>query len=83
MMPASLSRLHQNVYMDITGLPPRRLLDYFPELEKNADKVIFGSDWPTMPADISKNIAAIESLPLGEAALQAILYKNAFKVLSK
>ena len=78
-----LSRLHQNVYMDITGLPPRRLLDYFPELEKNADKVIFGSDWPTMPANISKNIAAIQSLPLGEAALQAILYKNAFKVLSK
>lgn len=76
-----LSRLHENVYMDITGLPPKRLLDYFPELEKNADNVIFGSDWPTMPADIGKNIAAIRSLPLGEAALEAILYKNASKVL--
>ncbi len=69
------------VYTDITGLPPGRLLNYFPELEKNADKVIFGSDWPTMPANISDNISAIQSLPLGETAAEAILYKNAKKVL--
>lgn len=78
-----LSRLHENVYMDITGLPPQRLLHYFPEFEKNAGKVIFGSDWPTMPADIGKNISAIRSLPLGEAALEAILHTNASKVLMK
>lgn len=76
-----LSRLHPNVYMDVTGLPPRRLLHYFPELEKNADKVIFGSDWPTMPGDIKQNISAIQSLPLAEKALEAILFKNASKVL--
>jgi predicted TIM-barrel fold metal-dependent hydrolase len=78
-----LSRLHKNVYMDITGLPPHRLLTYFPELEKNADKVIFGSDWPTMPADIGQNVAAIQSLSLNESALEAILYGNASRVLAR
>jgi len=76
-----LSRLHKNVYMDITGLPPRNLLKYFPELEKNADKVIFGSDWPTVPTDIKKNIEAIKSLPLNDRAIEAIFYGNASKIL--
>lgn len=78
-----LSRLHKNVYMDITGLPPHRLLSYFPELERNAGKVIFGSDWPTMPRDIRQNIAAIQSLQLNEKALEAILYGNASRILAK
>ena len=77
----SLSRLHQNVYMDITGLPPQNLLSYFPDLEKNSEKVLFGSDWPTMPTGIAKNIEAIKSLPLSERAIEAILCKNARKIL--
>ena len=77
----SLSRLHQNVYMDITGLPPQNLLSYFPDLEKNSEKVLFGSDWPTMPTGIGKNIEAIKSLPLSERAIEAILCKTARKIL--
>ena len=77
----SLSKLHQNVYMDITGLPPQNLLSYFPDLEKNSEKVLFGSDWPTMPTGIAKNIEAIKSLPLSERAIEAILCKNARKIL--
>lgn len=76
-----LSRLHKNVYMDITGLPPQNLLSYFPELEKNAEKVIFGSDWPTMPTGIRQNIEAIKSLPLSDRTIEAILYGNAHKIL--
>jgi len=77
----SLSRLHKNLYMDITGLPPQNLLSYFPELEKNSEKVIFGSDWPAMPTGIRKNIEAIKSLPLRDRTIEAILYKNAYKIL--
>ena len=77
----ALSRLHKNVYMDITGLPPQNLLSYFPELEKNADKVLFGSDWPTMPTGIEKNIEAIKSLPLSDRTIEAILYGNAYRIL--
>jgi hypothetical protein len=76
-----LSRLHKNVYMDITGLPPQNLLNYFPEFEKNGEKVVFGSDWPTMPGSIAKNIETIKSLPLKDRTIEAILYKNAEKIL--
>jgi len=76
-----LARLHENVYLDITGLPPKNLLIYFPELEKLAHKVLFGSDWPTMPTGIRANAEAIQSLPLGEASVQAILYGNAHRIL--
>jgi hypothetical protein len=77
----SLSRLHPRVYMDITGLPPQKLLDYFPELDRNGDKVIFGSDWPPLPVDVSRNIEAIRALPLSADTVEKILYRNARALL--
>jgi len=76
-----LSRLHKNVYMDITGLPPQNLLSYFPELDKNGDKVVFGSDWPAMPTGIKENVEAIQSLPLSSSTIEGILYYNAARLL--
>lgn len=75
-----LARLHKNVYMEISGLPPHNLLSYFPELEKNADKILFGSDWPAT-TDISSNIARIRELPLRERTKDKILGENAARVL--
>jgi len=75
-----LAKLHKNIYLDITGLPPKKLLTYFPELEKIADKVIFGSDWPAIQ-DIRANIQAIQSLPLPQDAKEKILGKNALNIL--
>jgi predicted TIM-barrel fold metal-dependent hydrolase len=75
-----LARLHENVYMEIAGLPPQRLLDYFPEFERNADKIIFGSDWPGMP-HISRNIEYIRNMPLQESSKEKILGGNAARVL--
>ena len=75
-----LSRLHKNVYMEIAGLPPQKLLTYFPDLEKNADKVVFGSDWPGMPR-IKRNIEMIRELPLAESAKEKILGCNAAQIL--
>lgn len=75
-----LARLHENVYMEVAGLPPQRLLEYFPELERNADKVIFGTDWPGMPY-IKRNIDLIRKLPLQESTICKILGENAARVL--
>ena len=74
-----LSVLHENVYMDITGLPPRNLLKYFPDLEKNQDKVLFGSDWPVI-ASIKDNIGALRHLPIREKAKERILGLNAARL---
>jgi predicted TIM-barrel fold metal-dependent hydrolase len=77
---AALARFHENVYMEIAGLPPRRLLTYFPDLERLAPKVIYGSDWPGVPT-IRENVEAIRALPLSEAARIAILGGNAARIL--
>ena len=41
-----LLRRHPNVYLDISGIPPKTLLKYFPRLEEIAHKTLFGTDWP-------------------------------------
>jgi uncharacterized protein len=75
-----LAKLHLRVFMEISGLPPQSLLKYFPDLEKNADKIIFGSDWPGIPG-IAKNIDAIQRLPLKDDTKNKILGQNAEKIL--
>ncbi len=75
-----ISRLHKNVYMEIAGLPPSKLLDYFPEFGRNADKIIFGSDWPAMP-HIRRNMEAVEALPMPSGAADKILGGNAARIL--
>jgi predicted TIM-barrel fold metal-dependent hydrolase len=75
-----LAQLHPNLYMEIAGLPPQRLLDYFPRLERLADKVIFGSDWPGVPS-IRGNIEAIRALPLKDETKAKILGVNAARIL--
>jgi hypothetical protein len=77
---AFLARLHANVYMEIAGLPQQKLLTYFPEFERLADKVIFGSDWPGLPS-LKKNIEGIRALPISEDAKEKILHSNAARLL--
>ena len=76
----ALARLREHLYMEIAGLPPQRLLTYFPDLERVADKVLFGSDWPSVPT-IRKNIETIRGLPLSDKAKAQILGGNAARLL--
>lgn len=76
-----LSKLHPNLYMEVSGLPPSKLMTYFPELARNTDKVIFGSDWPGMSA-IRGNMDAIARLPLPAEGVEKILGRNAARLLN-
>jgi hypothetical protein len=75
-----LSRIHPNLYVEISGLPPKKLLNYFPDMENNIDKFVYGSDWPAVQT-ISSNIDAIKRLALTEESKKKILYGNAAKIL--
>ncbi len=75
-----MARRHDNVYMEVSGLPGKKLLEYFPRLEKLAHKVIYGSDWPGNP-DLRRNVEAIRGLPISEEAKWLILYGNAARIL--
>ena len=52
----------------------------FPELERIADKVIYGSDWPGVPT-LKENIQAVKDLPISEDAKRKILGENAARLL--
>ncbi|MEE9151136.1 MAG: amidohydrolase family protein [Thermoplasmata archaeon] len=75
-----LSKLHENVYMEVSGLPPKNLLRYFPDLEENSNKVLFGSDWPGIKS-IKENIEDVKALPLNESTIEKVLGLNAVELL--
>ncbi len=77
---AHLARVYDNVYMEIAGLPPPNLLRYFPDLEAMADKVIFGSDWPSQPF-MKRNVKGIKELAISEEARAKILGGTAARLL--
>lgn len=77
-----LIRRHANVFFDISSIPPKRLLEWFPRLEEIADKTMFGSDWPGPGVkSIAENIAGIRALPISEGAKRAIFEETAKRVL--
>jgi predicted TIM-barrel fold metal-dependent hydrolase len=77
-----LMRRHPNVYMDISGIPPKLLLNYFPRIEEIADKTMFGSDWPSpgIPG-MRVNAEAVIQLPISEESKRKILYDTADRLL--
>ena len=76
-----LLRRHRNVYLDISGIPPKILLQYFPRLEEIAGKTLFGTDWPSpgIP-DIKQNLDQFRGLHLSDAIKEQILSKTALSV---
>ncbi len=73
-----LVRRHKNMHMDISGIPPQKLMEYFPRLEEIADKVLWGTDWPGPGVpEICGNLEKFRALPISETAKQKILYDNA------
>jgi predicted TIM-barrel fold metal-dependent hydrolase len=76
-----LLRRHPNVYLDISGIPPKALLKYFPRLEEIAHKTLFGTDWPGPGVpDIKRNLDDFRALPLKEEVKQQILSKTALSI---
>lgn len=74
-------RRHPNVYMDISGIPPRSLLEYFPRLEEVAAKALYGTDWPSPGVrTLDGNLQHLKALPLEPSKLDLILRGNALKL---
>jgi predicted TIM-barrel fold metal-dependent hydrolase len=75
---AFLVRRHPNVHLDLSGIPPKKLLAYLPRLEELAPRCLWGTDYPS-PGVVSMrgNVEDFLALPLAEAAKQQILWDNA------
>ena len=75
-------RRHANVYLEISGIPPWKLLEYFPRLEEIAGKTIWGTDWPSPGiTSMRQNVEQFMTLHLPEEAKRRILYDNAAALL--
>lgn len=77
-----LLRRHPNLHLDISSIPPRRLLEWFPRLVEVSDRVVFGSDWPGpgVPG-IREAIKGLRALSLTDLVLNRILSVNAKKLV--
>ncbi len=76
-----LVRRHPNVYLEISGIPPKALLGYFPRLPEIAAKTVFGTDWPGPGVpEIKRNLEDFRALPLSENVREQILSKTALSI---
>ncbi len=78
---AFLALAKPNVWLDLAGLPPSKLPDYYArfDLTRLAAKWIFGTDWPGVPG-VSRNARAVANLDLPDGILRGVLSGNAAKI---
>ena len=73
-----LLRRHKNVWLDISGIPPQSLLQYFPRFEMTGHRALFGTDWPSPGVKhISENVRRFRALSLPAEMESKILFENA------
>jgi hypothetical protein len=59
---AFLALSRPNVWLEVSGLPPQRLPDYYGRsLRRLASKMIFGTDWPGVPG-VHRNARTLEKV---------------------
>ncbi len=76
-----LVRRFPQVYMDVSSIPPRSLLRYFPRLGEIAHKVLYGSDWPAPGVrSMAANLRDFRALDLPAETLRRMLEENASRV---
>jgi len=79
-----LVRRHKNMYMDISSIPPQKLLEYFPRIEEIAEKVLWGTDWPGPGVpNVKGNMDKFQALPLRHEVKRKILYDNANRLFPR
>jgi predicted TIM-barrel fold metal-dependent hydrolase len=67
---AFLTLMRPNVWLEVSGLPPARLPDYYgTALARLAPKMVFGTDWPGVPG-VQRNARALAKVLLDAGASQ-------------
>lgn len=78
---AFLALSHETVWIELSGLPPKRLPEYYSrfDLGRLARKWIYGTDWPGVPGQAA-NARAVAGLGLPENVVPLVLGGNALRV---
>lgn len=71
-------------YLDISSVPPKRLLDYFPWIERVIEQAMFGSDWPGPGVtDPAHNAQAVYALPISDESKHKLLRGTAARLFTR
>lgn len=78
---AFLAMAKPNVWLDVAGLPPAKLPEYYArfDLQRLAGRWIFGTDWPGVPGP-ARNARALVDIGLPDDVLTGVLSGNAAKL---
>lgn len=75
-------RRHPNVHLELSGIPPKRLLEYFPRLAEVAERVVWGTDWPSPGVkDLRRNLDQFLALPLSDEVKTQITRTNPVQLM--
>jgi predicted TIM-barrel fold metal-dependent hydrolase len=75
-------RRHPNVWLDVSGIPPKTLLEYFPRITELERKVLWGTDWPSPGVStMRKNLDQLLTLSLSDEFKRAMLQTNPERLL--
>lgn len=77
-------RRHRHVWLDLSGIPPKDLLEYFPRLEELETQLLWGTDWPSPGVtSMRRNVEQLLALPLPERVKRAALETNSERLLPR
>jgi uncharacterized protein len=78
---AFLALSHERVWIELSGLPPSRLRDYYARQSwsRLTRKMIFGTDWPGVPG-IARNARAVAAVCPSDEVAGLVLAGNAARV---
>ncbi len=75
-------RRHKNMMLDLSGIPPRSLLEYFPRIAELERQLLWGTDWPSPGVEsMRKNVDQFLALPLADSVKRAALETNPERLL--
>jgi predicted TIM-barrel fold metal-dependent hydrolase len=75
-------RRHKHVMLDLSGIPPKSLLEYFPRIEELERQLLWGTDWPSPGVEtMRKNVDQFLALPLPERVKRSALETNPERLL--
>jgi hypothetical protein len=75
-------RRHRRVWLDLSGIPPKGLLGYFPRIAELETQLLWGTDWPSPGVEsMRRNVDDFLGLPLPESLKRATLETNPERLL--
>jgi predicted TIM-barrel fold metal-dependent hydrolase len=77
-------RRHRRMWLDLSGIPPKNLLTYFPRVAELELQLLWGTDWPSPGVtSMRRNVDQFLVLPLSDQLKRAALETNPERLIPR